>query len=190
MTEVNRAIEIFRDWNEEPFGRFLLVKYLTELEDLNAAVQQAEILNSEIRENLPWEVGLQWYALACIESSRGDFDSAVTLFERACERSIQKKGGKYTFLHLSLAHAYLEADRTGDAVILYEWLLNRFDPNLFYISFEIVRAKYFLGQAYEKSGWNDKAIEQYETFLDIWKDADPGIPEVEDARDRLARLHS
>jgi hypothetical protein len=45
-----------------------------------------------------------------------------------------------------------------------------------------------LGIAYEQSGWTGKAIEQYEEFLDIWKDADPGIAEVEDARERLARL--
>jgi len=49
-------------------------------------------------------------------------------------------------------------------------------------------AHYLLGTAYEESGWTSKAVEQYQQFLDILKDADPGIEVIEDAKRRLGQL--
>ena len=39
---------------------------------------------------------------------------------------------------------------------------------------------------FQKKGWKGKAIEHYSKSLTFWKDADPGIAEVEDAKKRLA----
>jgi hypothetical protein len=47
-----------------------------------------------------------------------------------------------------------------------------------------------LGKIYEQQDNRGKAIENYEKFLDLWKNADSGFPEVEDARKRLAGLKS
>jgi len=47
---------------------------------------------------------------------------------------------------------------------------------------------YWLGKIAEKEGKKIEAVENYRKFLDPWKDADPGLPEVEDARKRLAGL--
>jgi len=49
------------------------------------------------------------------------------------------------------------------------------------------KAFYMLGKIFEEQGKKRKAIEHYEKFLDLWKDADPGIAEVEDAKKRLIK---
>ena len=81
-----------------------------------------------------------------------------------------------------------ESGRLGEAVDLLEAAITRYDRVRAMTPIWSVKAHYLLGRAYEGSGWDPKAIEQYETFLEIWKDADPGIPVLEDARERLTRL--
>ena len=53
---------------------------------------------------------------------------------------------------------------------------------------EHCKADYRIAKIYEEQGESAKAIEHYEKFLTLWKDADPGIAEVEDARERLKNL--
>jgi len=47
-----------------------------------------------------------------------------------------------------------------------------------------------LNKIYEEKGWKGKAIENYEKFLNLWKNADPNIHEIIDAKKQLAALHS
>ena len=51
-----------------------------------------------------------------------------------------------------------------------------------------IKSFYMLGQIEEQQGNTAKAIEHYEHFLDLWKNADPGIAEIEDAKTRLAEI--
>ena len=46
-----------------------------------------------------------------------------------------------------------------------------------------------LGELYEARGERDKAVRHYQTFIGLWKDADPELQaKVTDARQRLAAL--
>jgi len=51
----------------------------------------------------------------------------------------------------------------------------------------MLKTFYMPGKIHEEQGQKAKAIEHYKKFLALWKDADPGILEV-DAKKRLASL--
>jgi tetratricopeptide (TPR) repeat protein len=86
-----------------------------------------------------------------------------------------------------LARAYQKAGNPDKAIEAYRKLLT-FDPASQDRRMRIPVYHYRLGRLYEEKGSKDKAAEQYKTFLDLWKDADVGLPELADAKKRLAEL--
>jgi tetratricopeptide (TPR) repeat protein len=86
----------------------------------------------------------------------------------------------------SLAYAYFKSGELNKAKLKYEEISR--PRGMLEYGYEFIRSHNMLGKIYEQQGNAAKAIEHYEKFLDFWKDADPDIAEVEDARKRLARL--
>jgi tetratricopeptide (TPR) repeat protein len=112
----------------------------------------------------------------------GDYENAVVLLEAATPARLPFPGG------YQLAVANLRAGRTGRAVELFQRLLSDYTASRFLNPLEAALLYYYAGQAFEASGWSERAIEQYETLLSIWAGSDPGIPEKDDAEARVARL--
>jgi len=87
----------------------------------------------------------------------------------------------------AVGRAHKQLRNVDKAIAEYERLVT-FDPNSKYRCLICPKYHYSLAKLYEEKGWEGKAIEHYEKFLDLWKDADPGIAEVEDARKKMAGL--
>jgi serine/threonine protein kinase/tetratricopeptide (TPR) repeat protein len=157
---------------------------LAEGGEIARAEETAESLKVAIGRKDESLMFLYWRALGSIEAAKGDYDGAIEQIQKAIkEASAPSFGARY-----SLAGIYLESGKLGEAVDELESALSRYDEERALVPLSSVKAHYALGMAYERSGWTSKAIEQYETFLQIWGDADPGIASVDDAKARLSHL--
>jgi tetratricopeptide (TPR) repeat protein/TolB-like protein/predicted Ser/Thr protein kinase len=123
------------------------------------------------------------YAKGNLALARNDAASAVRHLEGASRLD------PLDYLNrIHLARAYLMAGRSGDAIVLLEKMLSSYDEERLFNPVEGTRVYYVLGTAYQEAGRDDEAVEQYETFLEIWKDADAELVEVPDARRCLEEL--
>jgi len=126
--------------------------------------------------------------------AEGKSREAISLLERTPPKIlISLSWGPYMiaynlpFLKDTLARAYEKNGEIDKAVAEYQRLTSPYPKNGAPF---LIHPKYYyrLAGLYEKKGMKLKARENFERFLELWKDADPGLPEVEDARKRLAGL--
>jgi len=163
------------------------IKLLALNNKIDSALKVLSVLKREIEdedENANYYYANYWWGAGIIELTKGKAEIGIEYLEKA----VNLEGAMYIKYHYDLARAYIESNRLGEAVEILEKTTNRYDDLRARRPIRSVKVHYLLGLAYEKSGWSNKAIEQYEIFLDIWKNADEGIVEIEDAKERLAKL--
>jgi len=106
---------------------------------------------------------------------RGDLQEGIAALEEV-------QGHKFSPDHwyrLWLGEAHAEAGQYEQAARYFRSLwLNRFKAY----------GAYRLGGVYEELGRDDLSREAYESFLRMWVNADPGLPQLEEARAALERL--
>jgi tetratricopeptide (TPR) repeat protein len=182
--EAERAVAIWRRLYPEmrTWGRHNQIHLLAEAGQIQKAEQVAKNLRSDIGEDEEGKIFYYWYAQGSLDFFKGKLEESIANLERGYDRL-----GTYN-VGFMLARAYLKSGKLDRAVAHMEKLLSKYDDSRASLGVWSVKTHYLLGLAYEQSGWNSKAIEQYEEFLEIWKDSDPGIPELEDAKQRLAAL--
>jgi tetratricopeptide (TPR) repeat protein len=161
------------------------------LKSVSDAQRNAEELNELIRES-PFKKMIRYYQhlMGMIELERENYPKAIDYFQKAISLLPYTVDGKREYRPLfinSLAEAYYKAEDLAKALEEYKRISSltfsrMWDGDIYAKSF------YMMGMIYERIGRKAKATENYGRFLELWKDADPGIPEVNDARKRLEAL--
>ena len=124
---------------------------------------------------------------------QGFFDKAAAVCEKTSPWEIPSMNSSNIvsyntpFLKDVLARVLVGKGELDKAIAEYERLIT-LNPNS--TGRHLIHPKYHyrLAKLYEEKGWSGKAVKQYEKFLEIWKDADNGLPEVIDAKTRLSAL--
>jgi len=109
-------------------------------------------------------------------------EQAVSLLPAQREAS-----NDHAFYYEGLAAAYYESGDFPKAKETYERIVSLTTGRLQWGDI-YARAFYWLGKIDQKMGKIQEASRHYDKFLKLWENADPGRPEIEDARAQLAML--
>ncbi|UCC44628.1 MAG: tetratricopeptide repeat protein, partial [Candidatus Zixiibacteriota bacterium] len=158
--------------------------------DIGAATQTAEGLRARIdsagRTDLMYGY---WLTLGLIELARGSYAEAIDRFLQAGEQIFDPYSSNYIQLRYFLGLAYYESGDLSRAAGEFEALLSSNGSARINSMVWVSRARYYLGVVLSQMGRVDEAREQLSIIAEDFKDADPGLDWVEDARLRLAQLN-
>jgi len=146
---------------------------------------KAQTLASETAKSRPQDTIVQSVEVpaiqAVIEMDHGNAAKAIDLLEPAkpYDRTYQ------TTLFIR-GQAYLKANRSSDAEREFETIIAL--KNLYPASPTTSLSQLGLARAYALAGDKDKSRTAYQNFLALWKDADPDIPILLQAKDEYAKL--
>jgi len=137
------------------------------------------------------------YLLGLISLDQGNWQVALENFEQALrirstisKEKEPKRGVSLDDIHNVIAEIYLRQKNFKAAIQEYSKMNDL--PVGYWQADEYMWAMrhYKLAIAYEKMKDLSNAKREYEIFLQVWKDADPDIPEIIDAKKRLAALRN
>ena len=166
---------------------YLRMGSITDAQD--AAEELKNLLDNEVDNKL---IRYYFLLMGLIECSKNNYKDAEKYQLQALSllpfpHYYAQRWDDHAVFYDALAMTYHKSGELDKAQMQYERIISLTEGRL---NFGIIYAKSFyrLGQIFEQKGWKGKAIEQYEKFLDLWKDANPEQPEIEDVRNRLAKL--
>jgi tetratricopeptide (TPR) repeat protein len=190
---VGRETSIAVKWKSQIQQRRLLVArgiYFLNTGLLQKALETAdelkELIESGLNKNLMRDYN---YLLGLIEHEKKNYFGAVEYLEMARSQlraewsSIDMQAKRF----FALGQGQHKVGDFNEAQKAYAEIFSMTLGRNYYPHFYVL-AFYELGRVFQDQGNTAEAIKHYKKFLDLWKDADPGLPEVEDVKKRLTGL--
>jgi tetratricopeptide (TPR) repeat protein len=160
------------------------------------SINEAQKIAEELREFLQNDINkkhMRFYYLlmGLIEQKKESYSKAVDFFNQALSllpfQHIYGFRVNHVLFYEPLAYTHYISGNLERALDEYNKIISLSMGRLLYGDI-YANSFYMLGKIHEQQGNIAKAIEHYEKFLSLWKDADPGHAEVNDAREKLAEL--
>jgi len=150
---------------------------------------RAATLADDLDSRFPEHTIVQSYYLPTLRAqlalSRDDPSRAIETLQAATPYELSDSGALYPVY--VLGEAYLAAHQGADAAAQFQKIL---DQGGIVVNDPIgALAHLQLGRAYAVSGDSAKAKTAYQDFLTLWKDADPDIPILKQAKAEYAKLN-
>jgi predicted Zn-dependent protease len=159
---------------------------LAQISDTASAQRIVDQLNSEF----PLDSIIQNYWLptirATIALSHGNAQEAVKLLEVTIPFQLSLQNFSSMLPIFVRGQAFLKAGQGNDAAAQFELMLSRRGVGANAPVEALAHLE--LGRAYAMSGYTGKSKVAYQDFLTLWKDADPDLPILKEAKGECAKL--
>jgi serine/threonine protein kinase/lipoprotein NlpI len=191
MREMERSDSLIQEVHRgdlevtELHNRHFLVQLIAERGDLQLAREKADSLGRFLeRFGLRDGVPSYWYAEGVLKNCEGDIEASIEALKKAASIDWTNK----FWSHYALGEVQLSAGMPGEAAAVLEKSAAMCGTHSFTNPILAAKAHYLAGKAYEEMGKQEEARAKYEKFIELWKDADPYLEEVDDARNRILHL--
>jgi tetratricopeptide (TPR) repeat protein len=182
------ALELSKDREVEYGAAFALAR--------SGDFSQAQALANDLERQFPEDTSIRFSYLPTLHArfalNHGDSSKAIELLQVAIPHELGAPRSSIHALFGALypayvrGEAYLAENRGAEAVAEFQKIL---DHRGIVVSDPIgALAHLQLGRAFALSGDKAKAKTAYQDFLALWKDADPDIPILQQAKSEYAKL--
>jgi serine/threonine protein kinase/tetratricopeptide (TPR) repeat protein len=154
------------------------------MKNIEKAVETAQTLKQKIEKSESKKhMRLYYHLMGSIALENNQVIKAVDYLQKAISLLPSQVYGiiNHSIFFESLASAYYKAGDLENAKRQYEKIISLTMGKLQWGDI-YVNSYYWLGNIYQKRDLKEKSIENYKKFLQLWKNADPNIAELEEAK--------